>query len=337
MLLLAVFSGILLHFYLVTGLVVAARSGALQNGGPAIRALGASPTDAIVNLLLFCVLSWLWFTVGESSVWQATVGKRLVNVQVTDKHGNRIGFGRANVRFWSKIISSLFCGPGFIVVGISRTKQGLHDRIAATLVVKDENIRCPQCGTNNVQESKSCGECGSLLVATTEPGVQKEASSLARGPKYAGFWIRTLAVVIDCVLLLAACFFIVACFFIPTALLVAVIWGSHATGGHPIWTERASHVVVNVGLLLCLVVSWLWFTVAESSIWQATFGKRLLGLKVTDENGARIGFGRANRRFFAKILSSIGSGAGFVMAVFTVKRQGLHDKIAHTLVVKADT
>jgi hypothetical protein len=55
---------------------------------------------------------------------------------------------------------------------------------------------------------------------------------------------------------------------------------------------------------------------------------------VTDLDGNRIGFGRATGRYFAKILSALILLIGFIMAAFTQKKQGLHDIIAGTLVVK---
>lgn len=72
----------------------------------------------------------------------------------------------------------------------------------------------------------------------------------------------------------------------------------------------------------------------ESSAKQATLGKMALGIVVTDLEGARIGFGRATGRYFAKILSGLILGIGFLMAAFTERKQGLHDIIAGTLVVK---
>jgi uncharacterized RDD family membrane protein YckC len=72
----------------------------------------------------------------------------------------------------------------------------------------------------------------------------------------------------------------------------------------------------------------------ESSARQATLGKMALGIVVTDLDGNRIGFGRATGRYFAKILSALILLIGFIMAAFTQKKQGLHDIIAGTLVVK---
>jgi uncharacterized RDD family membrane protein YckC len=92
----------------------------------------------------------------------------------------------------------------------------------------------------------------------------------------------------------------------------------------------------GLGFVLGVLIQWLWFTIAESSKWQATIGKKMVGLKVTDENGERIGFGKANWRYWSKILSALILFVGFVMVAFTEKKQGLHDKIAGTLVVKVN-
>ena len=82
------------------------------------------------------------------------------------------------------------------------------------------------------------------------------------------------------------------------------------------------------------VAVWLYFAVQESSWRQATIGKNIMGLKVTDEYGERLSFGRATGRHFGKILSSMILAIGYFMAGFTEKKQALHDMIAGTLVVK---
>jgi uncharacterized RDD family membrane protein YckC len=71
-----------------------------------------------------------------------------------------------------------------------------------------------------------------------------------------------------------------------------------------------------------------------SSEWQATVGKRVMSIVVTDLHGGRISFGRATGRHFAKYLSAFLLGIGFIMAAFTSKKQALHDIIAETVVVK---
>jgi uncharacterized RDD family membrane protein YckC/Tfp pilus assembly major pilin PilA len=90
---------------------------------------------------------------------------------------------------------------------------------------------------------------------------------------------------------------------------------------------------VPIGVLLCF---WIYKAGFESSTRQASLGKRALGLKVTTENGERIGFGRATARFFAQIFSYMFLGIGYFMAAFTPRRQALHDYIAGTLVTRRD-
>ena len=79
---------------------------------------------------------WLYPALSESSSRQATLGKRAVGVIVTDTAGRRISFGRATGRVFSKILNGLTLGVGWVMVGLSAQKRGLHDLIAGTLVVK---------------------------------------------------------------------------------------------------------------------------------------------------------------------------------------------------------
>jgi uncharacterized RDD family membrane protein YckC len=92
-----------------------------------------------IGFIIGLAVQWLWFTVGESSKWQASVGKKILGFKVTDLRGNRIDFIRANGRYWSKLLSGLFFGLGFLMVAFSGNKQGLHDKLAGTLVVKDRD------------------------------------------------------------------------------------------------------------------------------------------------------------------------------------------------------
>jgi len=85
---------------------------------------------------------------------------------------------------------------------------------------------------------------------------------------------------------------------------------------------------------LWLLIFWLYKSLFESSKLQATLGKRLLFIQVTDLRGERIGFLRAAGRFLGFLLSTLTFGVGFLMAAFTQHRQGLHDLLAGTLVVR---
>lgn len=116
---------------------------------------------------------------------------------------------------------------------------------------------------------------------------------------------------------------------------VAVVVGAWEIGLLPITEKELGE---GLGLLLAisfwLFPAWPYFTIFECSKAQATFGKRLFGLKVTDLRGHRIGFGRANARYFVKLFVCLPFLAGFIPIAFTPRKQGLHDLIAKTLVVR---
>jgi uncharacterized RDD family membrane protein YckC len=119
---------------------------------------------------------------------------------------------------------------------------------------------------------------------------------------YAGFWVRVGAYIIDVLIL---CIPIVILFFIPI-----------------------------LGAIADIVGIWLYFALQESSVHQATIGKRAMNLYVTDLYGRRLSFGQATGRHFSKIISGIILCIGYIMVAFTEKKQGLHDMIAGTMVLR---
>lgn len=153
-------------------------------------------------------------------------------------------------------------------------------------------------------------------VLQTKSQTQQLRASPSTSVQYAGFWFRAVAATIDGVLCQVA--------FVLLLILLSLIAQVH------IPTAPVGYVVFG------LLTQWLWFTFPESSGWQATLGKKILGLRVTDEQGGRISFGRANARYWSKILSALLLFIGFIMVAFTDKKQGLHDKIAGALVLKAN-
>jgi uncharacterized RDD family membrane protein YckC len=85
--------------------------------------------------ILFVVIPWLYYASFESSRSQATPGKVLIHAQVTDLEGNRVSYARATIRFFAKFISLVIFFIGFIMIGFTKKKQGLHDKIAGCLVL----------------------------------------------------------------------------------------------------------------------------------------------------------------------------------------------------------
>ena len=136
---------------------------------------------------------------------------------------------------------------------------------------------------------------------------------------YAGFWKRVGASIIDT--LLTGLFG-----FLLGAVLAFMSIGMQ-------WSQETTMMLARVLQVLCIIFTWLYYTILESSKLQATIGKMALGIVVTDLAGNRISFGRANGRYFSKLLSAIPFGFGFIMAGTTAQKQGLHDKISNCLVM----
>ena len=138
---------------------------------------------------------------------------------------------------------------------------------------------------------------------------------------YAGFWIRVGAYFVDMVVML-----------VPVYLISFLYRASTPASGQ---TEQAAIELMDA--LINCIVWWIYSAALESSAWQGTVGKKLLGLRVTDENGGRISFGRATGRYFAKLPSGLLLCVGFMMAGWTRRKQGLHDMMAGTLVARNET
>lgn len=145
---------------------------------------------------------------------------------------------------------------------------------------------------------------------------------------HAGFWLRWVACIIDVVILGFA--YLVLCFAvtIPLVILQPPNPGSHLD---PAWSATVSLLIG----IFCVVI-WLYFALLESSKWQATPGKRALGLRVTDLYGCRIGFGKATGRLFGMFLSYLILNIGFLMAGLTARKQALHDMLAGCCVVRKE-
>jgi uncharacterized RDD family membrane protein YckC len=96
--------------------------------------LGILSLLPFLGIVINIVGIWLYFALQESSERQATIGKRALNIYVTDLQGRRISFGQASGRHFGKIISSFILGIGYMMAGFTEKKQALHDIMASTLV-----------------------------------------------------------------------------------------------------------------------------------------------------------------------------------------------------------
>jgi uncharacterized RDD family membrane protein YckC len=189
-------------------------------------------------------------------------------------------------------------GAGYIVVAIK------------TGTVRLNALACLE-GTQEWRTVGDWSDFRSALEASHPklPSGPSTASSLT----YAGFWDRVRALFLDGLIL-----------FLFTEINRYWIWFGD------FWTKES-------GIdLLYLIVVCVYFSAFESSGWQATPGKKAMGIKVTDYRGQRISFGRAAVRYFGKTLSFSIIMIGFLMAAFTERKQALHDIVAGCFVVYRD-
>jgi len=210
---------------------------------------------------------------------------------------------------------------------------------------------CSKCGANVADGTAFCSACGQPMVgfsvgqaAATPPAAAPagtvyappaqaawQAPAARSAVAYAGFWLRFVAAIIDGLIL----YFVGMILFLPFAASMGMGMRGMMTGRPPNLEGLLPliHAMIRITLLRT-VLHWLYYSLLESSAWQATLGKKALGLEVTDLDGNRISFGRATGRFFAKIISSIILFIGYIMAGFTEKKQALHDILAGTLVIR---
>jgi uncharacterized RDD family membrane protein YckC len=213
-------------------------------------------------------------------------------------------------------------------------------RCGATL--PDGSAFCTNCGTPAPQHPGSLPGIGTPglapppTVAAPVPAGAYAAQAMFLAPPlpYAGFWLRLVAYLIDGVIM-GICF-------VPVIVILVVVTGagaalSHMQNSPPEDFVFPAAVIMFILFLFIAILggAWLYYALMESSTWQATLGKKAIGLMVTDMEGKRLTFAHATGRYFAKMITGmVPLAIGYIMAGFTQKKQALHDFIAATLVLK---
>lgn len=215
----------------------------------------------------------------------------------------------------------------------------------------------------------------------------EEAKRFSTGLRYAGFWRRFVAIIIDYQVVAICLFplFVLLGFVVPNQVVVYVPFGlfspeeimetsteriEHENGSVTVeetniirqevlgrWTYYYEEISARSGresdvgdrvlidpdsrnhldwMELDDYIFWvlvLYWSLMESSKYQASIGKRVMGIQVTDENGQRLTFLRALGRNISKILSAFTLLIGFMMAGWTSRKQALHDMVARCYLV----
>lgn len=209
-------------------------------------------------------------------------------------------------------------------------------RAAGTAVPADSNVTsggaqfCSQCGQRRasadllmIGTASVCPNCKDLYVQRMREGPQSGGGVVSN--RFAGFWIRVLASFIDYMIISFAQMFVV----LPLSFLA----GLSSVGADP--SVAAARTFGLMGFIWVFSVALglayeAWFLVHKG----ATPGKMVLSLQVVRADGGQITWGLAIGRHFAKMLSGIILGIGYILVAFDGERRALHDMICNTRVTK---
>ncbi len=146
----------------------------------------------------------------------------------------------------------------------------------------------------------------------------KTAQNVTKSP-YVSFWVRFAAFSIDSAIVSLISFI----GFIPIGILLS--FGS-----------AEAEILGGIVQLLFFLMSpayFIYFTHKSQSTW----GKRYIGIKVLAEDGYKLGLGKiVLRETVGRIVNMFTMYIGYIIAVFTAKKQGLHDMISGSVVVPID-
>jgi uncharacterized RDD family membrane protein YckC len=180
-------------------------------------------------------------------------------------------------------------------------------------------MQCKYCGRDNLFEARFCSSCGKPLSEATEQlseiAVAAPVPLLPVAGQKAGFWIRFAAWIIDEIIISV----------LSTFLVFAGFLGAFQVSGL---------VVISIMYIISFGV-WILYWWLFTGLRGQTLGKMAVGIKVVDEKGNKPGLRRAAfREILGKIVSAIVIYFGFLWIIRDGQKQGWHDKIAGTYVVR---
>jgi uncharacterized RDD family membrane protein YckC/ribosomal protein L40E len=242
--------------------------------------------------------------------------------------------------------------------------QPLKPEIVAQPV---DQKRCPICGSLNTPDAKFCFKCGQRLAVADAPakktcagcGSLNDAASqycLKCGlklpditvggvpVKYGGFWIRLAAIIIDSMILNTFTSIVSIPFYIPVLRKMndwlSSVSYSQSTDPFAFFNEMVNSdwylQLLGYSLLvsaISTVIYCVYYTIGIGK-WGTTIGKTACGLKVVRTDGSKVSYWRAFARYWARIINNITFGLTYLVIAFSAKKQGIHDMICNTLVVK---
>jgi uncharacterized RDD family membrane protein YckC len=192
---------------------------------------------------LWLVAPCLYFTWFHGSRG-ATLGKRLFLLRVSRCDGSRLSYGRAFSRFWAALLTLLTLTFGFWIACFDHRRRSLHDWIAGTIVVREEG----------------------------QVAYRADRQS-AKSAKYAGFWIRTGALLVDVVVMITL--------WCPWGLFA--IWCEHHHKGDPLY-NLVQQITPAVPWLIAIL-----YSAGFLGTFGATPGKMVFELAVVRKDDSSLG------------------------------------------------
>jgi len=150
-------------------------------------------------------------------------------------------------------------------------------------------------------------------------------------PPYAGFWSRAAARIIDLVVIIATFNLI---YLLDRLGADAGLWTGMRLGEEN--PTGAGFSMVNVLRGLFFLTFPVFYYVYLHAVYGQTFGKMALKIKVVNEDGTPLDTRKSFLRWLGYFLCDLTFYIGYLWAAFDPRKQGLHDKVCKTVVVRTD-
>jgi uncharacterized RDD family membrane protein YckC/DNA-directed RNA polymerase subunit RPC12/RpoP len=184
---------------------------------------------------------------------------------------------------------------------------------------------CAECGkifpineTIKYGETRVCAGCKPRFLQKLQEGATINTGVL----RYAGFWIRVAAKILDGLIIGVPVMIVFV-----LAMFILVHPGTQPTPGNIV--PAILPILLQCGIVFVQMAYEIFFI----GKYGATPGKMACGIKVVTGDGGKVSYGRATGRFFAEMLSGIICDIGYIIVAFDGQKRGLHDHICNTRVV----
>jgi uncharacterized RDD family membrane protein YckC len=222
--------------------------------------------------------------------------------------------------------------PNAVNVGPAPVGAGAQAPVASATGV--EEAVCAECGgvfpineTIRIGSSRVCAKCKPVFVQKMREGMNVVGGAASGNYRYAGFWIRVVAKILDG-------FILGIVIMIPAIVIMMLMVGGTAAAGRNGGAAAAGIMMfLQLGINLIAICGQIVYSGIFLGKYGATPGKMACGLKVIKADGSRLSYGLGFGRALSEILSGMICYIGYIMVGFDDEKRGLHDRICNTRVI----